>query len=29
MRALAMRPNELSDVVLAAFRRSIEGLGRP
>jgi hypothetical protein len=29
MRALAMRPNELSDVVLAAFRRAVEGLGRP
>ena len=29
MRAAAMRPNELADAVLAGFRRSIEGLGRP
>jgi hypothetical protein len=26
MRAAAMRPNELADTVLAAFRRSIESL---
>ena len=29
MRAAAMRPNELAETVLAAFRRSTEGLGRP
>jgi hypothetical protein len=29
MRAAAMRPNQLADAVLAGFRRSIEGLGRP
>jgi hypothetical protein len=29
MRAAAMRPNELAETVLAAFRRSAEGLGRP
>ena len=29
MRAAAMRPNELSETVLAAVRRSVEGLGRP
>jgi hypothetical protein len=29
MRAAAMRPNELAETVLAAFRRSIEALGRP
>ena len=29
MRAAAMRPNELAETVLAAFRRSIEGLARP
>ena len=29
MRAAAMRPNELSETVLAAFRRTLEGLGRP
>jgi hypothetical protein len=29
MRAATMRPNELADVVLAGFRRSIEGLSRP
>jgi hypothetical protein len=29
MRAAAMRPNELAETVLAAFRRAIEGLGRP
>jgi hypothetical protein len=29
MRAAAMRPNELAETVLAAFRRSVEGLGRP
>ena len=29
MRAAAMRPNELAETVLAAFRRSLEGLGRP
>ncbi len=29
MRAAAMRPNELADTVLAAFRRSIERLSRP
>lgn len=28
MRAAAMRPNELAETVLAAFRRSIEGLSR-
>jgi hypothetical protein len=28
MRAAAMRPNELSETVLAAFRRSLEALGR-
>jgi len=28
MRAAAMRPNELSDIVLAAFRRAAEDLGR-
>ncbi|MEO6206904.1 MAG: hypothetical protein ABIP77_02970 [Candidatus Limnocylindrales bacterium] len=28
-RAAAMRPNELAETVLAAFRRSIEGLHRP
>ncbi len=28
MRAAAMRPNELAETVLAAFRRSVEGLGR-
>ncbi len=28
-RAAAMRPNELADTVLAAFRRAIEGLARP
>lgn len=28
MRAAAMRPNELAETVLAAFRRSLEGLGR-
>lgn len=28
-RAAAMRPNELSETVLTAFRRSIEGLHRP
>ena len=27
-RALGMRPNELAETVLAAFRRGIEGLGR-
>ena len=27
-RALGMRPNELSETVLAAFRRSVEGLAR-
>ena len=29
MRAAAMRPNELAETVLAAFRRSIESLARP
>jgi hypothetical protein len=29
MRAAAMRPNELAETVLAAVRRSTEGLGRP
>jgi hypothetical protein len=29
MRAAAMRPNELAEMVLAAFRRSAEALGRP
>jgi hypothetical protein len=29
MRAAAMRPNELAETVLAAFRRSAEALGRP
>ena len=29
MRAAAMRPNELAETVLAAVRRSAEGLGRP
>jgi hypothetical protein len=29
MRAAAMRPNELAETVLAAFRRSAERLGRP
>jgi hypothetical protein len=29
MRAAAMRPNELAETVLSAFRRSAEGLGRP
>jgi len=29
MRAAAMRPNELAETVLAAFRRAAEGLGRP
>ena len=29
MRAAAMRPNELAETVLAAFRRTLEGLGRP
>ena len=28
-RAATMRPNELAETVLAAFRRSVEGLGRP
>ncbi len=28
-REATMRPNELADTVLAGFRRSIEGLGRP
>ncbi len=28
-RAATMRPNELADTALAAFRRSIEGLARP
>jgi hypothetical protein len=28
-RAAAMRPNELADTVLAAFRRAVEGLARP
>jgi hypothetical protein len=28
-RAATMRPNELADMVLAGFRRSAEGLGRP
>ena len=29
MRAAAMRPNELAETVLSAFRRSVEALGRP
>ena len=29
MRAAAMRPNELAETVLAAFRRSVEALSRP
>ncbi len=29
MRAAAMQPTELAETVLAAFRRSAEGLGRP
>lgn len=29
MRAATMRPNELADVVLGAFRRAVEGLHRP
>jgi hypothetical protein len=29
MRAAAMRPNELAETVLAAFRRSADALGRP
>jgi len=29
MRAAAMRPNELAETVLAAFRRSVDALGRP
>ena len=28
-RAATMRPNELADTVLAAFRRAVEGLHRP
>jgi hypothetical protein len=28
MRAATMRPNELADTVLAAFRRAVEGLSR-
>lgn len=28
-RAATMRPNELAETVLAAFRRSVEGLHRP
>jgi hypothetical protein len=28
-RSAAMRPNELAETVLAAFRRAVEGLGRP
>lgn len=28
-RAAAMRPNELAETVLSAFRRSVEGLHRP
>ena len=28
-RAATMRPNELADTVLAAFRRSVEALARP
>jgi hypothetical protein len=28
-RSATMRPNELADTVLAAFRRSVEGLHRP
>lgn len=28
-RAAAMRPNELAETVLAAFRRSVEGLHKP
>jgi hypothetical protein len=29
MRAAAMRPSELAEAVLAAFRRAVEGLARP
>jgi hypothetical protein len=29
MRAAAMRPNELAETFLAAFRRAVEGLARP
>ncbi len=29
MRAATMRPNEIADTVLAAFRRAVEGLSRP
>lgn len=29
MRVATMRPNQLADVVLAAFRRSVESLSRP
>jgi hypothetical protein len=29
LRAAAMRPNELADAVLSAFRRSVEALARP
>ena len=29
MREAAMRPNELAETVLSAFRRSLEALGRP
>ena len=29
MRAAAMRPNELAETVLVAFRRAVEGLSRP
>jgi hypothetical protein len=29
LRVAVMRPNELAEAVLAGFRRSIEGLGRP
>jgi hypothetical protein len=28
-RAAAMRPNELAETVLGAFRRAVEGLSRP
>jgi hypothetical protein len=28
-RAATMRPNELADTVLSAFRKGVEGLGRP
>jgi hypothetical protein len=28
MREAAMRPNELAETVLSAFRRSLEALGR-